>query len=64
MSNGERTGRNRSNFEDRFFMTDFCGQRSYSSIDNIHEFISISESHFIQLEYFTINYNKKIVRRG
>ena len=29
----ERPGRNRSNFEDRFVWTDFCGQRSYSSIN-------------------------------
>ena len=28
----ERPGRNRSIFEDRFVRTDFCGQRSYSSI--------------------------------
>ena len=33
MSTGERTGRNRSHFEDTFVRTDFCGQRSYSSID-------------------------------
>ena len=37
MSNSERSGRNRSNFENRFVRTDFCGQRSYGSTGCIDE---------------------------
>ena len=34
--------RNWSNFEDRFVRTDFCGQSSYSSLDNDNNKVLLS----------------------